>query len=55
VCEECAIAKARQKDTNKISKGRSKNPGERMYIDISSIKGERFGGSKRWTLIVDDY
>jgi hypothetical protein len=46
---------ARQKNTNKISKGGSKNPGERFYIDISSIKGESFGGSRFWTFIVDDY
>jgi hypothetical protein len=29
--------------------------GERLYIDISSIKNESFGGSKFWVLIVDDY
>jgi hypothetical protein len=46
VCEECAIAKARQKNTNKISKGGRKNPGERICIDISSFKGESFEGSK---------
>jgi hypothetical protein len=40
VCEECVIAKARQKSTNKISIGGSKNLGERMYIDTSSSKGE---------------
>jgi hypothetical protein len=30
-------------------------PGERLYTDISSIKGESYGGSKFWALIVDDY
>jgi hypothetical protein len=55
VCEECAIAKAKQKNTNKVAKGGSQNSGERIYIDISSIKGENFGGSKFWALIVDDY
>ena len=54
VCQECAIAKARQKNTNKEWKGGSQNPGERLYIDISSIATESFGGSKFWTLIVDD-
>jgi hypothetical protein len=32
----------------------SKNPGERIYVDTSSISGENFGGSNFWTLIVDD-
>jgi transposase InsO family protein len=30
-------------------------PGERLYIDISSIKERSFGGEKFWALIVDDY
>jgi hypothetical protein len=30
-------------------------PGEQLYIDISSIKNESFGGSKFWAFIVDDY
>jgi hypothetical protein len=30
------------------------NPGERLYIVIISIKGEIFGGSKFWALIIDD-
>jgi hypothetical protein len=55
VCEECAIAKARQKNTNKVAKGGSKTSGARIYIDMSSIKGESFGGSKFWALIVDVY
>jgi hypothetical protein len=30
-------------------------PGERLYINISSIKERIFGGAKFWALIVDDY
>jgi transposase InsO family protein len=30
-------------------------PGERLYVDVSSIKERSFGGSKFWALIVDDY
>ena len=37
-CEECAISKARQKNVAKEWKGGSQIPGERLYIDISSIK-----------------
>ena len=54
-CEECAIAKARQKNVKKEWKGGSQVPGERLYIDISSIKSPSYGGSKFWVLIVDDY
>ena len=54
-CEECAIAKARQKNVNKEWIGGSKIPGERVYLDISSIKDASYGGSKFWALIVDDY
>ena len=53
-CEDCAVGKAKQKNTNKEWLQGSKNPGERLYIDISSIKGESFGGSKFWALIIDD-
>jgi hypothetical protein len=28
--------------------------GERLNLDISSIKGESYGGYKRWVLVVDD-
>jgi hypothetical protein len=29
--------------------------GERLYVDISSIKERSFGGAKFWALIGDDY
>ena len=45
-CEECAIAKARQKNVNKEWKGGSQIPGERVYLDISSNKDVSYGGSK---------
>jgi hypothetical protein len=54
-CEQCAIAKAQQKNVNKNWLGSSNLPGERLYIDISSIKERSFGGAKVWALIVDDY
>jgi Reverse transcriptase (RNA-dependent DNA polymerase)/gag-polypeptide of LTR copia-type/Zinc knuckle len=53
-CEECAVAKARQKNVNKNWSSSSNIPGERLYIDISSIKESSFGGAKFWALIVDD-
>ena len=54
VCEDCAIAKARQKNINKVWTGSSNKPGERVYIDLSSIKEKSFGGAKFWALVVDD-
>jgi hypothetical protein len=54
-CEECAISKVRQKNVAKEWKGGSQTPGERLYIDISSIKNESFGGFTFWVLIVDNY
>jgi hypothetical protein len=45
VCEDCAIAKARQKSLNKDWKGGSQVIGERFYLDIRSIRDESYGGS----------
>ena len=55
VCKDCAIAKAKQKGVNKVWSGGSNIPGERVYVDISSIKERSFGGAKFWALVVDDY
>jgi hypothetical protein len=55
VCSDCAIAKARQKNVSKDWKGGSQVPEERVYLDISSIKDESYGGSRFWTMLVDDY
>jgi hypothetical protein len=53
--EQCAIAKARQKNVNKSWLSSSNLAGERLYADTSLIKERSFGGAKFWTLIVDDY
>jgi hypothetical protein len=53
-CEQCAIAKAQQKNVNKNWLGSSNVQGECLYINISSIKERSFGGAKFWALIVDD-
>jgi hypothetical protein len=49
VCEDCAVAKARQKNLNKDWKGGSQVSGE------SSIRDESYGGSCFWDLLIDDY
>jgi hypothetical protein len=54
VCEDCAVAKTRQKNLNKDWKCGIQVPGERVYLDISSIRDESYGGSRFWVLLVDD-
>jgi hypothetical protein len=49
------VAEARQRNINKDWKGGSQVPGERVYLDISSVKGESYGGSYFWALVVDDH
>jgi hypothetical protein len=48
VCEDCAVAKARQRNVNEDCKGGSQVLGERVYLDISSIKVESYGRSCFW-------
>jgi hypothetical protein len=55
VCEDCALAKARQRNINQDLKGGSQVLGERVYLDISSIKGKSYGVSFFWALVVDDH
>jgi hypothetical protein len=54
-CEQCAVAKAWQKNLNENWLGSSDLPGEGFYADSSSIKERSFGEAKFRTLIVDDY
>ena len=53
-CENCTMGKAHQKNVPKLNKHGSKIPGERLYIDISSIKARSLSGSKFWLLAVDE-
>ena len=53
--EHCARGKIRQDNIPKVSKGQqAKNPGERIFIDISSMMYPSAGGKKHWLLIVDE-
>jgi transposase InsO family protein len=54
-CEQCAIAKAQQKNVNKNWLVSSNLPGEHLYVDISLIKERSIDRAKFWALIVDDY
>ena len=53
-CEDCAIAKAKQSSVNKVLSEKSKIPGERWFIDTTSVKRESLGGTKFWLGILDD-
>ena len=54
-CESCAVAKVKQKNVVKVRKDKgAEKPGERLYIDISSVSKKSAGGKKFWALIVDD-
>jgi hypothetical protein len=48
-CEDCALAKTKQRNVNQDWKGESHVLGDRDYLDKSSINGEGFGGSCLWS------
>ena len=53
--EGCGLGKMRQKNVSKEQVPRAQNIGERMFIDISSIKHKSAGGAKFWALFMDDH
>ena len=54
-CENCDMGKMRKKNVKKTTEKRSEKGGERLFLDISSVKGKSYGGSKFWILVVDDH
>jgi hypothetical protein len=54
VCDHCITAKAKQARIAKSTNTKSNKPGKRIFIDISSVKGESYGSSKFWLLALDD-
>ena len=53
-CENCVLAKIRQRNLQKTAPPTTAK-GERLYMDISSVKQRSYGGSKFWCLIVDQH
>ena len=54
-CEHCTKEKIRQANTPKFFKNQqAKNPGEGIFIDVSSMIHASAGGKKHWLLIVDE-
>jgi hypothetical protein len=55
LCDACALAKGKQKNVGKETTTIAAKQGERLYIDIGSVKAVSIGGSKFMVMIVDDY
>ena len=53
-CLSCSLEKIRQKNIPKKNEDTSKNPGERMYLDISSMRKPSMGGRQHWVMLVDE-
>ena len=53
-CLSCSLEKIRQKNIPRKNEDKSKNPGERMYLDISSKRKPRMGGRQHWVMLVDE-
>jgi hypothetical protein len=53
-CSDCAKGKSQQKDVNKTSEVSSDVPGERLMINISSVKKKSYGGKMFWLLVLDN-
>jgi hypothetical protein len=56
-CRACTVAKAKQKNLNKVSKHKKCNtPGEQMFLDLASFKPPKKGlviPKPNWRLMVD--
>ena len=50
----CSLEKIRQKNIPKKNEDKSENPGERMYLDISSMRKTSMGGRQHWVMLVDE-
>ena len=54
-CLSCSLEKIRQKIIPKKNEDKSENPGERMYLDISSMRKPSMGGRQHWVMLVAKY
>ena len=53
-CDGCSQGKMRQKNIPKMKVKQANSPGDRIFLDISSIKYESLGGARFWVLMMDD-
>ena len=54
VCEECAMAKIKAASTEKVTRTKASEKGERIFLDISSTRQPSMGGRHFWILVLDD-
>ena len=52
-CMSCSLEKIRQKNIQKKNEEKCKNPGERMYLNIQSMRKPSMGGRQHWVMLVD--
>ena len=52
-CLSCSLEKIRQKNIPKKNEDKSKNPGERMYLGIPSMRKPSMGGRQHCVMLVD--
>ena len=53
-CLSCSLEKIRQKIIPNKNEEKNKNRGERMYLDISSMRKPSMGGRQHWVMLVDE-
>lgn len=52
-CVPCALAKAQQKAISKVDETKSDKPGQRLCVDISSVKTKSTIKKRFWVLVID--
>ena len=54
-CEDCQMSNAQQKAVSKTTEDKKEKPGERIFIDCSSVVDHMsLGGATKWLGIADD-
>ena len=53
-CLSCSLEKISQKNIPKKNEDKSKNLGERVYLDISSMRKPSMRGRQHWVMLVDE-
>ena len=53
-CLSCSLEKIRQKNIPKKNEDKNENSGQRMYLDISSMRKPSMGGRQHWVMMVDE-
>ena len=51
---ELLIGENKTENIPKKNEDKSRNPGERIYLDISSMRKPSMGGRHHWVMLVDE-